>query len=86
MVQPSALAVGKIDDKFEFRGLLYRKVAGLLTSEDPINICSHLAKLIDKVRTIRTLVPPASTNKRKAYIAGIRCLTASSTIDLLYNS
>ena len=46
------LGSGQVDDKFEFRGLLYRKVAGLLTSEDPINICRRLSKLIDEVWTV----------------------------------
>ena len=46
------LGGGQVDDKFEFRGLLYRKVAGLLTSENPINICRRVSKLIDEVWTV----------------------------------
>ena len=46
------LSSGQVDDKFEFRGLLYRKVAGLLTSENPINICRRLSKLTDEVWTV----------------------------------
>ena len=43
----------EIDDEFELRGLLHRKLGGLLTLEDAIDIEGRLAELVVQVSSIR---------------------------------
>src|SRR6516162_1459928 len=43
----------EIDDEFELRGLLHRKLGGLLTLEDAIDIEGRLAELVVYVHSIR---------------------------------